>query len=75
MDSTTERAGDAKRLLADATFQNVVAELKEAAGKVFFNPCSTPEQIAAAHERIRGLHLIETELKSRLDRAKPQRQK
>lgn len=72
MNDSNARAEDAKRLLADPTWNSVATELKEAAGAVFFNPRSTPEQVTKAHEQVQMIHLFETELKSRVAKGKRQ---
>lgn len=67
MSMITQRAAEARRLLADETLLAVLSEIQDEAAQVFLNPHSAIEEIARAHEGVRAVATVFAALQSRLD--------
>lgn len=63
---TFERADEARRLLADEGLLSVLNDIRQSAAEVFLHPAATPEDIAAAHEKVRAVEFIRNALQSRI---------
>jgi len=60
-------AMDANRLLLDDGLQAVFASIINAAAGVFFNPNSAISDIEIAHQKVKAVEFIKSELQSRID--------
>ena len=67
MSKITERAAEARALMADAVFQAVCAEILEDAVLAFKRPTAAPADLTAAHEKVRAVSIIQDALQVRLD--------
>ena len=61
------RAAEARRLKDDACFQEIMREIEDGAIAVFRNPVSAPDEILAAHEKVRAADVIRNAIKARID--------
>ncbi len=64
--TTFERAEEARRLLADEGLLSVFQDIRDDAASVFLSPSASPEQIAAAHEKVRAVDFIRSALQARI---------
>jgi hypothetical protein len=64
--TTFERAEEARRLMADEGLMSVFQDIRADAAGVFLSPAATPEQIAAAHEKVRAVEFIQNALTARI---------
>lgn len=67
MSLVKQRAGEARRLLADEVFQSVIREIRDDATTFFLNANCDMDEIADAHMRVRATQIILDALQARLD--------
>jgi hypothetical protein len=67
MSDTKRKAMVARDLLENGSFREIADEIRAEAGAVFFNPASSPDQLAAAHARIRSIETFTAAIQARLD--------
>lgn len=60
------RAEEARRLMADEGLLSVLQEITQDAASVFLTPSATPDQIAAAHEKVRAVEYFRQALQARI---------
>lgn len=66
MQTTFERAEEARRLLADEGLLSVLSDIQRDAAEVFLRPQSSLEEIATAHEMVRAVDVLRTALQARI---------
>lgn len=66
MTDVRRRAAEARALLNDPAFQDVCNEIREEATAAFLGSGGNPDQMAAAHERVRAVETFEQALQSRI---------
>ncbi len=69
MSDTEIKAAEARRLSDDLCFQEIMGEIEASAVAVFQAAHSTPEQILAAHEKVRAVDVIRNAITARIDSA------
>ena len=62
-----QKAFEARALLADTAFQNVMEEIRSDAVGVFLDATCDIDRIARAHERVRSVQIILDALQARID--------
>jgi hypothetical protein len=62
-----QRAGEARRLLADEVFKAVIQEIRDEATAFFLNANCGIDELADAHMRVRATQIILDSLQARLD--------
>ena len=67
MSDIRRKAAMARELADNAAFLDIVAEIRDAAGNVFYNPSSSLDQLAAAHASIRAIETFTGAIQSRID--------
>lgn len=67
MSIATQRAAEARTLLGNHVFQAVLGEIRADASAIFLNAASSPEAVAAAHDRVRAAQTILDAIQTRLD--------
>lgn len=66
MTDVRRRAAEARALLDDPAFQDVCNEIREDAKRDFLASGGDPDQMAAAHERVRAVETFEASLQARI---------
>ncbi len=61
-----QRASEARRLLADDGLLSVFNDIRSDAASVFLRPSATPDEISAAHEKVRAVEFIQNALQARI---------
>ena len=67
MSLVKQRAGEARRLMADEVFQAVIQEIRDDATAFFLNADCDITELANAHMRVRATQIILDALHARLD--------
>lgn len=64
------RAQEARELLENEIFSQVMAEIRDDAVKLFLNANSGIDVLERAHEKVRAIEIVQKALQSRLDEEK-----
>lgn len=67
MSKIVERAAQARSLRVDEAFKAICDEIRADAASVFLEAHSSPEAIAAAHDRVRAVQVFLDAIQARLD--------
>lgn len=67
MSIITQRAAEARTLLANESLLAVLSEIRDEATQTFLNPFAGIEEIARAHEGVRAVATVFAALQSRID--------
>lgn len=67
MSTVKQKAFEARSLLNDPAFQNIMEEIRSDAVGVFLDATCDIDRIAGAHERVRSVQIILDALQARID--------